>query len=162
MEMTRPYGAHVEAELGAITGLEGVAGFVDGNVNHSLYTDPGKAEAFIRECPVEALAVSVGTAHGLYKTKPKLQFKLIEEINRRIPTPLVLHGATGVPDDAIIKAISLGVRKINYFSGLLVTAMDEVRLGVSENDNDYIGFRNRLVARWKRDAQEKLELYACK
>ncbi len=160
LKLAGRYGAGVEAELGAIAGEEGVAGLVDSHADESLYTDPGMAEAFVSRCEIDALAVSVGTAHGLYKAEPKLQLDLVSELARRVSVPLVLHGATGVPNSAIIESVERGVRKINYFSGLLVEAMDEVRTPRRPDDTDYLGFRRRLYERWKDDAAEKIRLYA--
>jgi fructose-bisphosphate aldolase class II len=59
------------------------------------------------------LAIAIGTAHGQYKGVPKLDFDRLKEIVKRVPTPIVLHGSSGVPDDAIREAISLGVAKVN-------------------------------------------------
>lgn len=153
------YGASVEAELGAISGEEGVAGLVDPDFDESMFTDPGKAEEFVERCPVDALAVSIGTAHGLYRAQPKLQFELISELARRIPVPLAMHGATGVSHEAIAESVRRGIRKINYFSGFLVTAMDEVRDSSRDDSTDFVAFRQRLVERWKREALEQIVLY---
>lgn len=160
LEAARPYQAGVEAEIGAIAGEEGVAGLVDAGSDETMFSDPGKAENFVKTCPVDALAVSIGTAHGLYKAEPKLQLELISELHRRLPVPLVMHGATGIGEDTIIKAVQRGIRKINYFSGLLVQAMEEIRYSGVEGDTDYLAFRKRLINRWIADAADKIKLYS--
>ncbi|MFW5994715.1 MAG: class II fructose-bisphosphate aldolase [Spirochaetia bacterium] len=160
VELARPYNAGVEAELGAIAGEEGVAGLVDAGSDETMFTDPGMAQEFVKRCDIDALAVSIGTAHGLYKAEPKLQFELVSELRRRVSVPLVMHGASGIPEEAVAESVRRGIRKINYFSGFLVEAMNEVRASGSEGDTDYPAFRNRLIARWTADAADKIRLYS--
>lgn len=160
VDLAGEYNAGVEAELGAIAGQEGVAGLVDAGSDEAMFTDPGMAQEFVERCNIDALAVSVGTAHGLYKAEPKLQFELISELRRRVSVPLVMHGASGIPEDAVAESVERGIRKINYFSGFLVDAMNEVRASASGCDNDYPGFRSRLIARWTADAADKIRLYS--
>lgn len=110
VEIARVFGVSVEAELGRIGGTEDDISVSEAE---ALFTDPGEAERFVEETGVDALAVAVGTAHGLYKGEPKLDFGRLAEINRRVPCPLVLHGSSGLPDKNITEAIGRGVRKIN-------------------------------------------------
>ena len=151
-------GASVEAELGPLIGEEGVAAVVDASTV-SKYTDPDEAHRFCQETGVDALAVAVGTAHGLYKDEPRLQMELISELNEKAAAPLVLHGATGVSDEAIREAVRRGVRKINYFSGLLVEAMETIVSATDPADTDYLAFRLRLREGWKRRAAALIALY---
>lgn len=156
--MAKPYGASVEGELGPILGDEGVAGVVD--ASKSLYTDPQEAKAFCSATGVDALAIAVGTAHGIYKDTPKLQLGLIEEIHELLEgIPLVLHGATGIPEGAIKESVKRGVKKINFFSGLLVSAMDEVRNTTDKDDNDFVGLKKRMFDSWKIIASDIIRLY---
>lgn len=76
-------------------------------------TDPEQAAQFVAETGVDALAVAIGNAHGFYKAPPKLDFDRLTQIAGRVPIPLVLHGGTGIPDDAIREAIKRGIAKIN-------------------------------------------------
>jgi len=158
VQRARLFKASVEAELGPILGDEGVARLVD--TGGAVYTDPGEAGRFCAETGADALAVAVGTAHGLYKAEPKIQQDLISKIAKATGIPLVLHGATGVPDEAIREAVRRGVRKINYFSGLLVDAMDIIRRGREEEDNDYLGYREELREAWKKRARNLIDLYS--
>ena len=161
LALARAYDATVEAELGPLAGEEGIAGLVTGDVDERQLTDPYEAAEFVKAAPVDALAVSVGTAHGLYTSAPRLQLDLIAELNRTVVVPLVLHGATGIPDNVVRSAVKRGVRKINYFSGLLVEAMQEVQaVDRSHQDNDYLGLRRRIMDRWKTDVGSKIQLYA--
>lgn len=106
---------HVEAELGTIgsTGNGGEAGTDD-----IIYTDPNDVETFVKATNIDALAVAIGTAHGLYPKgrKPALRTDLITEIRRRTDVPLVLHGGSDNPDAEIREAIQLGVCKVNISS----------------------------------------------
>lgn len=157
--MSEKLDASVEAELGPIIGDEGLAAHVDAS-QVSKYTDPNEASRFCAETGVDALAVAVGTAHGLYKDEPKLRMDLISQIAAGVPVPLVLHGATGVPEDAIRESVRRGVRKINYFSGLLVAAMEVTRTIADPTDTDYLALRLRLRKRWQEIAIQLITLYA--
>lgn len=107
----------VEAEIGHVGGAEG--GGDDGL--GSMLTDPAEAVRFVEETGVDCLAVSVGTAHGLYKGVPKLDFERLEEIAKAVSVPLVLHGGSGSGDENLRKAVELGISKINVFSDMLKT-----------------------------------------
>ena len=108
VEEAQEYGATVEAELGVVGGNEG-----EGKKHEILCTNPDDAVRFCDKTGVDALAVAIGNAHGNYPVLPELRFDVLEEIHKRVKTPLVLHGGTGISDEQFQKAISLGVRKIN-------------------------------------------------
>lgn len=101
-------GATVEGEIGHV----GVAANAD-NANEDLYTKPDAAEKFCRETGVDALAVSIGNAHGEYKETPHLDIVRLEQINAATDVPLVLHGGSGIPDDQLLVAFSKGINKFN-------------------------------------------------
>lgn len=102
------FGATVEAELGVVGGNEG------DTVKHEiLCTDPEKAKIFCEETQVDCLAVAIGNAHGNYPVLPSLRFDVLEEIDKTVDTPLVLHGGTGITPEMFRRAITLGIRKIN-------------------------------------------------
>ncbi len=108
VNLASDYDATVEAELGVVGGNEG-----EGKKHEILCTNPDDAKLFCDETGVDALAVAIGNAHGNYPKLPELRFDVLEEIHKRVKTPLVLHGGTGISDEQFQKAISLGVRKIN-------------------------------------------------
>lgn len=110
IEAARPLGISVEAELGKIGGTEDD---ISVNEREAFFTDPEEAEKFVKATGVDSLAVAIGTAHGQYKGVPKLDFERLKKIKARVTVPIVLHGSSGVPDEAIKEAISLGVRKVN-------------------------------------------------
>ena len=107
-EMADKYGATVEAELGVVGGNEG-----DGASHEILCTNPDDAKLFCDETGVDALAVAIGNAHGNYPVLPNLRFDVLDDINKMVDTPLVLHGGTGITDEMFQQAIMLGVRKVN-------------------------------------------------
>ena len=81
-----------------------------------VYTDPDEAVEFCKETKIDALAPSFGTAHGIYKNKPILDFERVKEISIRTRLPLVMHGGSGVSPEDYRKGIECGLRKINYYS----------------------------------------------
>ena len=110
-EVAHACGVSVEAELGSIAaGDKSHEGSAD---DKEVYTDPKLAKEFVEVTKVDALAVSVGTVHGLYKGKPNIRFDILEEINKEVGIPLVLHGGSGIPEEDILKSIANGISKIN-------------------------------------------------
>jgi fructose-bisphosphate aldolase class II len=111
-EMGHAIGVSVEGELGRLVGTEGHISVTE---REASMTDPEQALDFVERTGIDALAVSIGNAHGWYKGKPQLDFKRLEAIKNRIGDRalLVLHGASGIPDEDIRTAVSLGVTKIN-------------------------------------------------
>lgn len=110
LEAARPIGVSVEAELGKIGGTEDD---IIVSERDALFTDPAEAGLFVRETGVDALAVAIGTAHGQYRGVPELDFSRLQKIKAEVKIPIVLHGSSGVPDEAVREAIRLGVRKVN-------------------------------------------------
>ncbi|NLN82623.1 MAG: class II fructose-bisphosphate aldolase [Clostridiales bacterium] len=110
-------GISIEAELGHVGANDGSAEG-SGEGDHSVLTDPTEARVFVESTGVDALAIAIGTAHGAYKSKPKLDFERLKEIRRTIDTPLVLHGGSGLSDDDFRTAIANGITKINIFTDI--------------------------------------------
>lgn len=103
----KSYGAHVEAELGFVAKL-------GQSHAHNGFTQPHEAKLFVEETGVDALAISIGTAHGFYKEEPKLQIDLLKAIAEEVSeATLVLHGSSGVPEDQLRTAIQNGICKVN-------------------------------------------------
>ena len=115
----------VEAELGAVGGsaLE-YGGTTD---LESVLTEPDQAVDFVDSTGVDALAISVGNSHGLYKGPAHIRHDLIQEIARRVEIPLVMHGASGLPKEEYRRIIDSGITKINYHSAMSVEAMERLR-----------------------------------
>jgi fructose-bisphosphate aldolase class II len=150
VEYAHDHGVVVEAELGALAGIEDD---VKVSAHDARYTDPAEVVEFLERTGCDSLAIAIGTSHGAYKfkpgTKPQLRFDILEAIMQAVPDlPLVLHGASGVPeetvkkinafggnmpgavgipDDQLRRAAGLGVCKINVASDLRITATAAVR-----------------------------------
>jgi len=105
----RPRGVGVEAELGRVEGHEDEAG----ETLSGATTEPGEAEAFIKQSGVDCLAIAVGNVHGHYSGTPELDWGRLEEVRGRISATLSLHGASGLPEADLERAVSLGVAKFN-------------------------------------------------
>lgn len=122
VDVAKPMGITVEAELGKVGGKED-------NVESSevLYTDPDEAKEFVEKTGVDILAVAIGTAHGFYKGEPKLDFERIDNIAKKVSVPLVLHGGSGVPEESVKRTIALGMSKVNFATELRAAATEGVR-----------------------------------
>lgn len=116
VQMADRTGASVEAELGSMGKRESGAGTVEED-DTKIYTDPVQAKAFVEETGIDALACSFGTTHGIYLTKPRLDFTVVENVRKETGgIPVVMHGGSGVSKEGFHEAIRAGVRKINYFT----------------------------------------------
>ena len=134
VEIARPLGVSVEAELGKIGGTED---HIVVDERDATFTDPDEAERFVEETGVDSLAIAVGTAHGVYKGEPKIDFDRIKAIRGKVTIPLVLHGSSGVPYEALKKAISLGICKINIDTDLRISFTDGVRQVLENTPNEF-------------------------
>jgi len=129
VELARPYGAHVEAELGYVAKL--------GQTQGGGFTTPEAAARFVRETGVDALAVAIGSAHGFYKLPPKLDIERLKAIHEATPVVLVLHGSSGIPHPMVQEAIRNGIAKVNLATEIKDTFMRSLKrelLGSEEID----------------------------
>ncbi len=133
-EIARAVGVSLEGELGRIGGTEDDITVED---KDALFTNPQEAATFVKETEVDALAVAIGTAHGPYKGEPRLDFDRLKEIRDKVDTPLVLHGASGVPDESIQRAIELGVGKINIDTDIRLAFTRAVSRVLQETPGEY-------------------------
>ncbi|MGO5052071.1 class II fructose-1,6-bisphosphate aldolase [Lachnospiraceae bacterium LCP25S3_G4] len=123
-ETATEYKIPVEAELGTVGGKEDAHEVSD---KDALYTNPQQAKEFVMRTGIQSLAVAIGTAHGFYKGEPQLDYDRLKEIKEKVSIPLVLHGASGVPDKAVRRAIELGICKVNFATELRVAFTKGVR-----------------------------------
>jgi len=98
----------VEAELGSVGGKE------DDHEAENAYTKPEQAAEFVAETGASSLAVAIGTAHGVYKTAPRLDIQRLEEIRALVQVPLVLHGASGLSAEDLYNCVRAGICKVNF------------------------------------------------
>lgn len=133
LDMTRPIGVSLEAELGKIGGTEDNVHVSEKEV---MYTDPEEARYFVEQTGVQSLAIAIGTAHGQYKGEPQLDFDRLAKIKALVKIPIVLHGSSGVPDESIRRAVELGVRKVNIDTNIREAFVGEMRRVMIEKPDE--------------------------
>lgn len=133
VEAAHAVGVPVEAELGVIGGTEDDL-IVD--EKSAVYTDPEAAADFVDKTKVDSLAIAIGTAHGVYKGEPKLDFERLKKIRSMVDIPLVLHGASGVPDESIKQCIEFGINKINIATELKIPFSNGIKEFFEDNSNE--------------------------
>ena len=111
VEFAHAMGVPVEGELGTVGGKEDTHEVKD---SEKSYTDPEEAKEFAEQTGVDFLAVGIGNAHGFYKGVPKLRFDILEKTKSLVSIPIVLHGASGIPDEDVKKSTGLGICKVNF------------------------------------------------
>lgn len=148
-------GASVEAELGHV----GEA--ADGAKSEGgAYTDPKQAKDFADRTGVDALAVAVGTAHGQYRVKPRLDIGRLRSIRSLVGTPLVLHGGSGLSDDDFRSCIRSGVAKVNIFTDLTIAAKQAADEGLAAGAT-YLDLTDRVTEGICREVRKKMRLFGC-
>lgn len=129
VKRAKAYNANVEAELGFIAKL--------GQNQNGGFTTAEEATLFVNETGIDALAIAIGSAHGFYKSAPKLNIERLKEIHKTVPTVLVLHGSSGIPHDMVQDAIQNGISKVNLATEIKDTfmrALKEILLNTDEID----------------------------
>lgn len=124
VDLCHRFGCSVEAEIGQLVGQEDDLII---EVANDPYTVPEDALSLVKETNIDSLAIAIGTAHGLYKEKPKLDFSRLEKIRSLIDIPLVLHGASGVPNEDVSRCIDLGICKVNVATELKIAYADTLK-----------------------------------
>lgn len=141
-------GASVEGEIGHV-------GTIGESDEGDPYTTPEEALEFVQKTGVDALAVAIGTAHGVYQTKPKLDIERLAQIRAVLETPLVLHGGSGLTDADFQNTIRGGIAKINIFTDMYVAA----RKALKESEGSFLEMRAEKVEAIKQVVMEKLQLF---
>lgn len=124
VEMAHALGVDVEGEIGSV-GRDDNNIEVGGNVE-TAYTAVEDAAAFAQETGVDLMAVSIGTVHGVYMTKPNLDFKRLDAIRKRVDIPLVMHGGSGLAPEEFHEAVKFGINKVNVYTGLSIAVADRI------------------------------------
>lgn len=157
VEVAHSVGVAVEGELGKIGGVED-----DLNVDarDAAFTVPSEAKDFVDKTGIDMLAIAIGTAHGEYKGEPKLDFERLSQIREIVDLPLILHGASGVPDYQIKESLKRGISKINIATELKIPMAEAIketfRNKPTENDpRNYMGNAKNAV---KAVVREKIRL----
>jgi ketose-bisphosphate aldolase len=133
-------GITIEGELGHIPGASESHEGETVQIDSDTLTDPKMAKEFVKETGIDILASSIGNIHGVYENEPQLDFDRLEEISK-IGVPLSLHGGSGIPEDQIKKAISLGVTKINVNTELRIAFTESLRRELAENPDEVVPYK---------------------
>ena len=150
-------GATVEGEIGHVGTTED-----SDTEKEDMYTTPKEAVDFVKATGVDALAIAIGTAHGAYKTKPKLDIERLKEIRASLDTPLVLHGGSGLSDEDFRSTIREGIAKVNIYTDLCLAGEAAMRENVTDGSSGMMGYlntRNARVAAMKAAVMEKMRLF---
>lgn len=127
-------GAGVEAELGWVgSGSD----YEDPEKVRQGFTKPEEAAQFVKETGVDALAVAIGSAHGVYKGEPQLALDLLAEIRKQVDVPLVLHGGSGLSVEQFQAAIKGGIAKVNIFTDLGLAAGEQMTAMATSDRSSY-------------------------
>ena len=138
--MAHGKGIPVEAEIGHVgAGMNFESHTQDG----SIYTSVEEAKLFVSATGVDSLAISIGTAHGIYSGTPKLNFDRLKEIHASVDIPLVLHGGSSTGDDNLSRCARSGIAKINIFTDFILLATDTIN---SKKYADY--FAAKRAVNW--------------
>jgi len=159
VKIAHSMGLSVEGEIGHV----GEAVSSD-NDKDDLYTTVKEANQYIDDTGVDALAIAIGTAHGAYKQKPKLDLQRLQDIRKSTDVPLVLHGGSGLSDDDFKNAIKYGIAKVNIFTDMCVAGANATYEYLKANEgcvqmNAYLEARNKKVEAIKNVTMEKMRLF---
>jgi fructose-bisphosphate aldolase class II len=149
----------VEGELGGVAGDEDSSGSQETAIP---MTDPDQAREFVDKTKVASLAIAIGNAHGFYKGEPKLDFDRLAALRDAVSVPLVLHGASGLPDADLRRAISLGVRKINVNTEIRHTLFQSLERSLKEGVNGYNVTKlfGSAMAAMQQTVEEKIAVFS--
>ena len=153
VKIAHSFGASVEGEIGHV----GQASDGDEELT-DMYTTAEEAKEYISATGVDALAIAIGSAHGVYKKKPKLNIDRLKEIRAEIDTPLVLHGGSGLSDDDFRNTIREGIAKVNIFTDLCL-AGDRATTDGNARGIGYLETRNLKVSYIKEEVKKKMLLF---
>lgn len=132
-EIAHAAGVNVEAELGKVGGVEDDIVVAE---HEALLADPDECALFLERTGVDTLAPAIGTAHGIYKGEPRIDFERIAKIAERVPVPLVLHGGSGIPEEQVKRCVSLGMAKMNVATELRILFSDAIKRVFAEHPEE--------------------------
>lgn len=150
VKIAHAFGATVEGEIGHV----GEAVNND-NMQTDSYTTPEEALEFYNHTGVDALAVAIGSAHGVYKSKPKLNIERLKQISNVVPVPLVLHGGSGLSDDDFTSCIENGMAKVNVFTDLCLAGEQAYK----HSNDGYLETRNKKVEQITQAVKKKILVF---
>ncbi|MGL4941761.1 MAG: class II fructose-bisphosphate aldolase [Thermoguttaceae bacterium] len=135
IEQTRKVRIYAQSRAVDVEGEVGIIAGTEDDISHDVASLAGFDETirFIKETGVDAIAPAIGTAHGVYKGEPKINFDLVEQLNQATSCPVVIHGGTGLSDATFRKLIELGAAKINVSTAIKQVYVDAMREYLAEN-----------------------------
>lgn len=158
-EKAHSLGVSVEAELGRLVTSEDGTNQVDNP--EAYYTDANEAKFFVEKTGIDALAIAFGTAHGFYKSQPKLSFEVVSEVRKITGLPLVMHGGSGVSEEGFKKAIESGIRKINYYSYMSMAGYIAVEDLIKTNSTKYLhDLEYAAMKAMKEDVKKAIKVFS--
>ncbi|MBO8165171.1 MAG: class II fructose-1,6-bisphosphate aldolase [Brevibacillus sp.] len=159
-DIAKIFQVNVEAELGKVGGVEDDLVVKD---EDALLANPAECEEFVKQTGITSFAPAIGTAHGLYKGEPKIDFPRLEEISRRVDVPLVLHGGSGIPVQQIKQCVSLGVAKINVATELKNAFSESIKDFFAQNPTEFDPRKYLIPAKEavKKIVIQKMEMAGC-
>lgn len=137
VKLAHPLGVSVEAELGHVASS---GRYLTADSQQGWLTDPQEAAEFVQLTGVDALAVAIGTVHGLFAGEPNLDFERLQRIREQVSIPLVLHGSSGTGERKLRRCVELGIRKINVYSDLMKAITQSARGLLADAEADPLNF----------------------
>ncbi len=152
-EPAHAVGVSVEAELGHVG-----QGFEYEKTRDNTLSDPDEVVSFVKDSACDALAIAVGTSHGVYKGTPRIDFERLSKIRSLVDTPLVLHGGSGTGDDNLSKAVQLGINKVNLHTDLARSYINENKMA-DETKLNFFQYYMAGVNGWKEECRRYIRLF---
>ena len=165
VKIAHSVGVSVEGELGNVGGeVVGVEAATPHTASEEFYTRVEDAVRFNDETGLDTLAISIGNVHGLYKGDPNLDFARLTAIRDAVDIPLVLHGGSGISDDDFRKAVSLGICKINFYTGISQAAMVKVHKFIEEHPKSisYPDLAKLAMSELKKVVMDRMDVFNSK
>lgn len=161
VDAAKAFNISVEGEVGKLVTPEtGSDEEVEDLDPKDFYTDPLQAQEFIEKTEVDALAIAFGTAHGLYKFEPKLDYERIKMIKNITGMPLVMHGGSGLSNQQYQDSIANGITKINYYSDMAFSVTERIKAELAKNETSYIHDLSQWTIRFVADnIKEKMQVF---
>lgn len=147
-DMCKAFDISVEGELGAVGGKPGDNIDVD-----LMYTRPETAADFVEKTGIDSLAVAIGTAHGVYKSSPRLDYDRLKQIRQKVDVPLVLHGASGLSEEQMRMCVQNGICKVNVATELRIAWTDTLKRVLAERPDK---FDPKVAAKEARNAVKEI------
>lgn len=164
VEFAHDLGASVEGEVGVMT-RDGGDDKPDYSNLMDNYTTVSEAQKFYEQTGIDAMAISYGTVHGIYREKPVLNFNRLSEISHAVPVPLVVHGGSGLSDEEYRNSIKNGISKINYYSVMSFNVTNGLKKYLDSTNKQQIFLYDvdtKIIELVKDDIKNKIEVFGSK